>query len=82
MRKGFNVRGLIFRCQRTMDLLRGLHAYDPVRKRTRLRGPFAVQIQTINRCNASCSMCPYATTQKADTPRRMDEDLYIEILET
>jgi radical SAM protein with 4Fe4S-binding SPASM domain len=41
--------------------------------------PAVVQVQTINRCNASCRMCPYPNTW-ALTPREvMDDALYSKI---
>ena len=63
-------------------MLKGLKAYDPRHHRTRLPGPLVVQIQTIDRCNAACIMCPYSTTTKSGgPPRRIDDELYARILE-
>lgn len=48
---------------------------------TRLPGPCGAQIQTINRCNGHCVMCPYSDTAARDNTRVMSEALYIRILE-
>lgn len=60
--------------------LRGILAYDRGRRRSMLRGPLGVQIQTIDRCNAACLMCPYATTAHQGPAHRMDDALYTHIL--
>ena len=61
--------------------LKGLRAYSSRRFKTQLPGPLSVQIQTINRCNGSCRMCPYSTLHKLEPPAIMDEMLYSKILE-
>jgi MoaA/NifB/PqqE/SkfB family radical SAM enzyme len=60
---------------------REVRAYNPSARRTRLRGPASVQIQTIDRCNAACIMCPYSSMGKTSPANLMDDALYIEILE-
>jgi MoaA/NifB/PqqE/SkfB family radical SAM enzyme len=75
------LRELGFRIRHVEEQLRGLYAYDPVRRRSALPGPFAVQLQTVNRCNASCAMCPYSAADKSGPPDRMDGRLYQRILE-
>lgn len=46
-----------------------------------LPGPCGAQVQTINRCNGHCVMCPYSDTAARDNTRVMSEALYIRILE-
>jgi radical SAM protein with 4Fe4S-binding SPASM domain len=60
--------------------LRGCRAYDPQRRRTRLPGPISVDLQTIDRCNAACVMCPYPSQDHSGPARRMDDALYTRIL--
>jgi MoaA/NifB/PqqE/SkfB family radical SAM enzyme len=60
--------------------MRNLHSYNPHTRRTSLRGPVRVQIQTIDRCNASCIMCPYSSRAKVSATNTMDDALYIKIL--
>lgn len=61
--------------------LKGLREYSSRKHRTRLPGPLTVQIQTINRCNGSCGMCPYSALHKSEPLNVMDEMLYSRILE-
>ena len=58
----------------------GIRAFDSSRRKTRLPGPLRVQVQTTNRCNASCIMCPYSTQEKHGPVARMDDALYDRIL--
>lgn len=41
--------------------------------------PAVVQVQTINRCNASCRMCPYPTTWALSPREVMDDALFSKI---
>ena len=41
--------------------------------------PAVVQVQTINRCNAACRMCPYPTTLALEPRVVMDDALYSKI---
>ncbi len=41
--------------------------------------PSIIQIQTINACNASCKMCPYATNPPKET-KRMSDELFEKII--
>ncbi len=41
--------------------------------------PEVLQIQTINRCNASCAMCPYPYTIHLQPRVVMDDELYTKI---
>jgi len=43
--------------------------------------PEVLQIQTINRCNASCAMCPYPYTIHLQSRVVMDDELYTKIAE-
>lgn len=42
--------------------------------------PAVVQVQTINRCNATCRMCPYPTTWALEAREVMDDALYSKIV--
>ncbi len=55
-------------------------SYDPGRGRSTLRGPTTVQLQTVNRCNGSCIMCPYGASAAVGPAEAMDERLYLRIL--
>lgn len=59
---------------------KGILAYDPKLRKTNLDSPLNVQIQTIDRCNASCLMCPYSSQKKISPPNHMEKDLYTRIL--
>jgi radical SAM protein with 4Fe4S-binding SPASM domain len=41
--------------------------------------PAVVQVQTVNRCNAACRMCPYPTTWALQPREVMDDALYSKI---
>jgi radical SAM protein with 4Fe4S-binding SPASM domain len=43
--------------------------------------PMAIQVQTINRCNAACSFCPYPYTIHLQEKQIMDEALYSKIVD-
>lgn len=61
--------------------MKDVRAYDPQARQTRQPGPARVQIQTIDRCNAACIMCPYSTSNTSAPANRMDEGLYRQILD-
>jgi len=42
--------------------------------------PTVIQIQTINRCNAACSFCPYPYTIHLQEKQIMDDELYSKIV--
>ena len=42
--------------------------------------PHVIQLQTINRCNASCQMCPYPYTVHLQPKEMMDDALYSKIV--
>jgi radical SAM protein with 4Fe4S-binding SPASM domain len=55
-----------------------------IRKWMKTRGdlfPLVIQVQTINRCNASCSFCPYPYTVHLQEKRIMDDELYSKIVD-
>jgi MoaA/NifB/PqqE/SkfB family radical SAM enzyme len=78
-----DMRGLTFK--RTLEMLpnvgRRWFSYRPGRRKSSLRGPGAIQVQTVDRCNGACIMCPYSTAAHVGPMRRMDERLYLRILE-
>jgi radical SAM protein with 4Fe4S-binding SPASM domain len=41
--------------------------------------PAVVQVQTVNRCNAACRMCPYPTTWALEPREVMEDALYTKI---
>jgi radical SAM protein with 4Fe4S-binding SPASM domain len=43
--------------------------------------PTAIQVQTINRCNAACEFCPYPYTIHLQERRVMDDALYSKIVD-
>jgi len=55
--------------------------YDPEARASRLSGPLSVQIQTIDRCNASCPTCPYTGGANAGSAHLMDDRLYLRIVD-
>ncbi len=61
--------------------LRYVHAYDSNIRQTHLIGPPSIQIQTIDRCNATCIMCPYSSVAGSVSANLMDDDLYRHIIE-
>jgi len=61
--------------------MRNVRSYDHRNRRTRLRGPTSVHIQTIDRCNAACIMCPYSSLSNGASGRVIDDDLYVRIIE-
>jgi MoaA/NifB/PqqE/SkfB family radical SAM enzyme len=60
---------------------KSVRSYDPHSRRTRLRGPTSIQIQTVDRCNAACLMCPYSSHRTEASGHFMDDDLYHHIIE-
>lgn len=69
------------RLRRAAQWMRNVRSYDPGLRQTRLGGPASVQIQTIDRCNASCVMCPYSSSGKTAAANSMDDGLYRRILD-
>jgi radical SAM protein with 4Fe4S-binding SPASM domain len=57
----------------------GLPAVKRWMQQTQDLFPAVVQVQTINRCNASCRMCPYPTTWALEPREVMDDALYSKI---
>ena len=54
------------------------HARDP--GETRPSFPAYIQLQTINACQAACTMCPYDTYSKVFQRGRMDDDLFEKVI--
>jgi radical SAM protein with 4Fe4S-binding SPASM domain len=46
-----------------------------------LRFPLLFQIQTVNRCNTSCQMCPYESTTANEKYNLMDDKLFQKIID-
>lgn len=61
--------------------MKTVRSYDSHSRRTCLPGPVSVQIQTIDRCNASCIMCPYSQFAHAGPGNLMDDGLFLRILD-
>jgi radical SAM protein with 4Fe4S-binding SPASM domain len=77
--KGANA-DLILKVKDLLMGFRGIRAYHPSLRTTRLPGPVCVQVQTIDRCNASCIMCPYSQRAAFGPANRMNKDLYRRLL--
>jgi MoaA/NifB/PqqE/SkfB family radical SAM enzyme len=60
--------------------MKNVRSYDPQGRYTRLRGPMWIHIQTIDRCNATCVMCPYSSLSKSASGNVMNDDLYSHII--
>src|SRR5689334_21791024 len=43
--------------------------------------PKAVQVQTVNRCNAACRMCPYPYTTAKEEYQEIDDALWQKIIQ-
>jgi MoaA/NifB/PqqE/SkfB family radical SAM enzyme len=63
-----------------MLVRRAIRKYDPGRHKTNLPGPFRVRVQTVDRCNGTCLMCPYSVLEKPGPPNYIDDELYAHIL--
>jgi len=59
---------------------RWVAAYDDNVRSSVLPGSFSLQVQTIDRCNGKCLMCPYAEKEKSESVNTMDDGLYTHIL--
>ena len=62
-------------------IYKGVYSYSPKQRRTFLPGPLHVQVQTIDRCNASCVMCPHSAVTKTGRANHMEKALYSRILD-
>ncbi len=58
----------------------GMLSYNSKQRKTTLPCPLYIQVQTIDRCNASCLMCPYSTIKGSGTYNYMEDELYEQIL--
>src|SRR5512133_595793 len=54
------------------------YARDP--QETKSSFPPYIQLQTINACQAACTMCPYDTYSKVFQRGRMDDELFDKII--
>lgn len=61
------------------SLLRTLPTHPRLFERF-LRGPLTAQVQTIDRCNGECAMCPYASLRGTGPPGEIESGLYTRIL--
>ena len=43
--------------------------------------PILFQIQTVNRCNADCQMCPYSTTTAQNSLMQMEQKLFKRLID-
>lgn len=59
---------------------RGVSGTDRRTGRSRLDGPQAVLLQTVDRCPASCIMCPNASARKPGRVRLVDDGMYARLL--
>jgi radical SAM protein with 4Fe4S-binding SPASM domain len=67
---------------RTYGKLRAANrAYDPGQDMAKLPFPMAIQLQTINACNAACTMCPYPLYKREFPAGRMAPELFDKVLE-
>ena len=80
MQADSRIHGLAQNVREAVLWMRDVRSYNPHANRTRLRGPRSVQIQTVNRCNAACIMCPYSSLAKDSPVDLMDDGLYLGIL--
>jgi len=63
-----------------LGIKKAIDAWDPAACRITRPGPFSIQIQTIDRCNGRCVMCPYTTKQHTGPANRMDPKLFVHIM--
>lgn len=67
----------------SLRLYGGLRAtnrkYSPDRDMAACPFPVAIQLQTINACQAACTMCPYPLFKRVHPRGRMDDDLFDKI---
>ena len=77
----FLVNDLANKLRNAASWMREVRSYDPHARQTRLRGPAKIQIQTIDRCNGACIMCPNSSFTKTATANLMDDGLYLQILD-
>ncbi len=67
---------------RTYGKLRAANrAYDRERDMARMPFPKAIQLQTVNACNAACTMCPYPLYKSEFPAGRMAPELFDKVLD-
>ncbi len=81
MRTNFFLNNLPRKLLYAAQWLRNVRSYDSDTRRTRLPGPPSIQIQTIDRCNATCIMCPYSSRDKSVRANLMADDLFRHIMD-
>lgn len=59
---------------------RAVKRYSPEHDMAALPFPGYIQLQTINACQAACTMCPYPTYAKVFERGRMDEDVFEKVI--
>ena len=59
---------------------RAVRRYSPARDMAAAPFPGLVQLQTINACQAACTMCPYPATAKLFPRGRMDDALFEKVI--
>ena len=68
------------RLELPQQYLRALRSYDPRKQHSKLAGPLFIQLQTVDGCNASCSMCPYSSKKRERPVSYMEPELYEKII--
>jgi len=66
--------------RKTAASMEDFRSWDPRTRRTAKPGPRTVQIQTVDRCNAHCTMCPYTKAANPAPTNIMDDGLYRRII--
>jgi radical SAM protein with 4Fe4S-binding SPASM domain len=61
-------------------LRRAVRRYSRAHDMAALPFPSAIQLQTINACQAACIMCPYPTHSKVFPRGRMDDELFEKVI--
>jgi len=80
MRTNFLLNNIPRKLLQAAVWLKHVRSYDPSGRRMRLLRPRTVHIQTTDRCNASCIMCPYSTINSSARGNLMDDKLYRHII--
>jgi len=81
MRTNFFLNNLPRKLLNAARWLKYVRSYDSNTRRSSLPGPLSVQIQTIDRCNASCIMCPYSSVDNSTRANLMDDGLFRHIID-
>ena len=81
MRTILPLNNLSKKLQEAVVWIKNVRSYDPHSCRTQLPGPRSVHIQTTDRCNAACIMCPYSTIINPARGNLMEDGLYHHIID-